>query len=287
MRLALATCALVILAAGTACGERSEPTGPTIRLYPVTVADSEDRAITLGREPQRIVALTEATADIVRALGNGRRLVGAPGRFFGPSGALLASHLRAARPDLVLAASDTGGIGTRATTVKAPVYFAPNGSTEEVERAITRIGLLLGRPVEARRVVHGVRERRARIARELAGAPAVSVFVDTGFFTTVPERSLIGDLVRQAHGQNVAGPNSELGPFDLDLLLRLDPAVYLATSDSDTTLRVLRKDRRTRKLTAIREGRFVIVDARLLEPGPRVGEGLREIARALHPNAVH
>ena len=287
MRLALATCVLVILAAGTACGERSEPTGPTIRLYPVTVADSEDRAITLSREPGRIVTLTEATADIVRALGNGRRLVGAPGRFFGPSGALVASRLRAARPDLVLAASDTDGIGTRATTVKAPVYFAPNGSVEEVERAITRIGLLLGHPVEARRVVHGVRERRAQIARELAGTPAVSVFVDTGFFTTVPERSLIGDLVRQAHGRNVAGPSPEPGPFDLDVLLQLDPAVYLATSDSDTTLRVLRKDRRTRKLTAIREGRFVIVDARLLEPGPRVGEGLREIARALHPNAVH
>jgi iron complex transport system substrate-binding protein len=282
----IALAALFVLAVGTACGERSEPTGPSVSIYPVTVADSEDRAITLAREPRRIVALTEATADIVRALGDGQRLVAAPGRFFGPTGALLASRLRAAKPDLVVAESDTDGIGTRATTLEAPVYFAPNGSVEEVERGITRLGLLLDHAVEARRVVHGTEEQRARIARELAGTSAVSVFVDTGFFTTVPDRSLIGDLVRQAHGRNVAGASPEPGPIDLGDLLRLDPAVYLATSDSETTLRDLRKDPRTRKLRAIRDGRFAIVDAQLLEPGPHVGEGLREIARALHPNAV-
>jgi iron complex transport system substrate-binding protein len=283
---ALAACALVLVAGATACGERSEPTGETVRLYPVTVRDVEDRSITMSEAPRRVAALTEATADIVRALGAGKRLAGSTDRFFGPTGALIAARVRAAHPDLVLAASDTDGIETRATAIRAPVFLAPDGSIEEVERAITRIGLLLGRPVEARRLVHRIGAERAEVARKLARTRPVRVFVDTGFFSTIPEQSLVGDLIRQANGRNVAGANVQPGPFDLVQLAQLDPDVYLATSDSGTTLRDLRRDPRTRKLNAVRKGHFATVDARLLEPGPTVGEGLLAIARALHPDAV-
>jgi iron complex transport system substrate-binding protein len=269
----------------TACGERSEPTGETVRLYPVTVRDVEDRSVRLTEAPKRIAALTDATADIVRALGAGKRLVGSTDRFFGRTGQLLAARVRAARPDLVLAASDTDGIETRATAIRAPVFLAPNGSIEEVERAITRIGLLLGRPVEARRLVHRIGTERAEVERKLAGTKPVSVFVDTGFFSTFPEQSLVGDLIRQANGRNVAGANAQPAPFDLVQLAQLDPDVYLATSDSGTTLRDLRRDPRTKKLTAVRKGRFATVDDRLLEPGPAVGQGLLAVAEALHPNA--
>jgi ABC-type Fe3+-hydroxamate transport system substrate-binding protein len=270
----------------TACGERSEPTGPSVRLYPVTVSDAEDRATRLGREPRRVVALTPATADIVRALGAGGRLVGSAPRFFSPAGDLLAARVRRARPDLVLAAPDTDGVQSRARATGAPVFLAPDGSIEEVEQAITRIGLLLGRPVQARLAVHRIEVVRAKVARELADTRPVTVFVDTGFFSTVSDQSLIGDLIRQANGRNVAGSTPEAGPFDLVQLAQLNPAVYLATSDSQTTLRDLRHDPRTRRLTAVKTGRFAIVDTRLLEPGPNVGEGLRAIATALHPDAA-
>jgi iron complex transport system substrate-binding protein len=282
----LTLCIVALTLGLTACGERSEPTGASVRLYPVTVSDAEDRATQLQREPRRVVALTQATADIVRAIGAGGRLVGRPQRFFDPAGNLLAARVRRARPDLVLAAPDTDGAQSMARATGAPVFLAPDGSIEEVEQAITRIGLLLGRPVQARLAVHRIEVVRAKLARDLAGTRPVTVFVDTGFFSTVPDQSLIGDLVRQANGRNVAGATLEGGPFDLVQLAQLDPAVYLATSDSETTLRDLRRDPRTRKLTAVRRGRFAIVDTGLLEPGPNVGEGLRAIARALHPDAV-
>ena len=66
---------------------------------------------------------------------------------------------------------------------------------------------------------------------------------------------------------------------------QLDPDVYLATSDTDLSLADLRRNPQTRKLRAIKEGRFVIADADLLEPGPAIGEGLAEVARLLHPDA--
>jgi len=72
---------------------------------------------------------------------------------------------------------------------------------------------------------------------------------------------------------------------DISELLQLDPDVYLATSDTGVTLADLRKHPRLRKLRALRKGHFAIANADLLEPGPRIGEGLAQVARLLHPNA--
>ena len=84
------------------------------------------------------------------------------------------------------------------------------------------------------------------------------------------------------------GPDGDLyvSDWDANAVLRLDPDVYLATSDTLLSLDDLRRNPRTRKLRAIKSGRFVVADADLLEPGPSVGEGLVEIARLLHPDAV-
>ncbi len=166
------------------------------------------------------------------------------------------------------------------------MYVVGGSSIREVERGLTQLALLTDRSVAARRLVAAIEAKRRLVAARLRGVRPVSVFVDTGFFTTVPDDSLIGRLVAEAHGRNVAGRGGGAGnPVDLSTLARLDPRVYLATSDSGTTLADLRKIRRTRNLTAIRSNRFVVVDSSLLEPGPRIGDGLLAVARALHPDA--
>ena len=115
--------------------------------------------------------------------------------------------------------------------------------------------------------------------------PIVNVFVDTGLMTTAPDQSLIGDVIREAHARNVAGDTAEAGPVDPTELARLDPDVYVVTSDTMTTLADLRMNPQTRRLRAVREGRFVVLDERLLGPGPRIGDGLVQVARLLHPDA--
>ena len=104
--------------------------------------------------------------------------------------------------------------------------------------------------------------------------------------TTVPDQSLIGDMLSEAHARNVAGDAAEAGPVDpARPARRLDPDVYVVTADTMTTLADLRKNPATRKLRAVREGRFVVLDENLLVPGPRIGDGLDQVARLLHPDA--
>jgi ABC-type Fe3+-hydroxamate transport system substrate-binding protein len=279
-RLVVVASALLLLGA-TACGERSEPTGSSVRLYPVTV-QSGDRPLVVTRAAERIAVLEPGPAAIIRALDAGNRIVVPP-----PATRIDFTALRRGRPDLIVATADTneGDLARAASLTHADVYTAPGESIRQIERAITQLGLLVDEPVRARALVRRIERQRQTVRNRLDQMPGVSVFVDTGFFTTVSDQSLIGNLIREAHGRNVVGASPAVGPIKPADLLRLDPAVYLATSDSMLTLADLRRNPTIRKVRAVRTGRFEVVDADLLQPGPRIGQALIQIARLLHPNA--
>lgn len=285
--------ALVLLA--SACGQRSEPKTDSVPLYPVTVPASGNTIVSTNR-PARIVALTRAAVSTLVELGVGERIVGVPAsaRRAAPrarvvvesDGRLIGEELRRAAGELVVSSPffDPAEV-RRQTPASVPVYVGPDDTILQVERSIGRLGLLVGEPLAARRLVAGVEQARKRVAAAVRGRPLRTVFVDTGFFTTVSGLGLIGDVIRQAGGRSVAGRTPEPGPFSLEALRRLDPQVYLATSESDVTLALLRRHADARRLKAVRGGRFGIVPSELLLPGPQIGAGLVAVARLLHPDA--
>lgn len=268
--LVLTLCVLLLAASG--CGERSEPTGTSVEAYPLTVTGVEGSPTRLEEKPRRVLAVGSEMFLTLRRLGIQASVIG--GRSVVPSGPF----------DLIVtwaSSEDT----LPASTGEAAVYVAADRSLDDVERSIAEIGLLLGEPLAARRIADRIASERRGVADGLQGAPKVRVFLDKGLFVPVSSRSLAGDMIEEAGGVNVAGAAEDTEPIEQDELVRLNPALYLAVDDSGTTLAGLRRNPRTRSLTAVREGRFAIVEASLLEPGPDVGEAVQELARLLHPNA--
>lgn len=286
VKAAIATVAasLVLLTAAAACGERSEPRGAPAALYPVTITLAADRPLVIRRPAERIAVLSPGAAVILDALGARTRVAGTP---IDSAGRLNDAKLRALEPDFVVAPSsaEDAVVARAARIAHAPVYVVSDDSIREVEQTIVQLGIVTAEPAGARRLVRRIEDARQRVAQRLRGRRAVSVFVDTGFFTTVSDQSLIGDLVREGRGHNVAGLAPDPGPFDLETLIRLQPRVYVTTSDSGTTLAGLRRDRKASKLKAVRAGRFAIIDSSDLELGTTIGRGLLELARAIHPDA--
>jgi iron complex transport system substrate-binding protein len=255
-----------------------------MQVYPVTVQGAGDRPAVVSAVPRRIVPLGAGPRQVLKALGLVRRTVTVNDSLVGLP---LVGEVRRARPDLIIASSDTDPLDlarARAAT-HASIYVEPSGSLDDVVEAIGDIGLITNQPLAARRVTAAVQATRRRVAARLEGMPTVTAFVDTGDFSTVPSRSLLGDLIREARGRSVAGPSPEPGPFPLRRLVQLDPEAYLATSDSGRTLKGLRAQAGTKRLRAVRSGRFGIVSVNAAVPGPGVGEALVEIARVLHPDA--
>jgi ABC-type Fe3+-hydroxamate transport system substrate-binding protein len=270
----------------TACGERSEPTGSADDLYPLTIASPSGGKPLVVRTPaKRIAVIAPSVQQTLVDLGAGRQIAGTP---VARNGTLRTGELRGLRPDVIVASSTTGDQLIAQAARAAPtalVYQAPDDSIRGVEGTITALGLITGHPGDATRLVRQIETKRALVDKRLTGAPGVSVFVDKGFFTTASDQSLVGDMLREVHAHNVAGDAAQVGPFDPHQLAGLNPAWYLATSDSGTTLAKLRKNPVTRKLRAVRLGRFAVVDSALLAPAPTVGDGLLALAHALHPDA--
>jgi iron complex transport system substrate-binding protein len=277
------------------CGERSEPLGELQQSYPVTVRGAGDAAVTVDARPERIVALDSGSAELLEALGVGSRLVGAPAGFGGeatevvkPTGQILDEEVARLKPDLIVAAPSTDRVEVAQAARRSggDLYVQPAGSIEDVERAALELGFLVDEAVAARKLRAELIARTASIDQALAEATPVSVFVDTGFFIPTSERTLLGSLIKRARGNNVAGNDAGLGPFDLDELAQLDPDVYAALSDSGTTLETLAENPETRSLHAVMAKRFVELDTNLVtRAGPRVAEAYEAVARALHPDA--
>lgn len=293
----LLACALIAAALlGAGCGERSEPLGSLAQTYPVSVQGAGDRPTVVKAKPQRIVALDAGSAELVAALGVGKRLVGVPSgvrakgaqETVSETGQVNVADVISLKPDLVVATQTTDQLDLARIQREtgAAVYVQPAASIANVEQGAVDLGTLVGAPAEARQLVGRIQRKVASVTARLQGVRPVSVFVDTGFFITVPERSLLGDLVKRAQGESVAGSNPGPGPYPLADLRDANPAIFLATSDSDVTLDSLRANPLTAEIRAVKKKRLEVVPSELVtRAGPRIAAGLEAVAKALHPSA--
>jgi ABC-type Fe3+-hydroxamate transport system substrate-binding protein len=281
---------LALLVGATACGERSEPIASAPTHYPVGVRDAAGALVLLRKRPERIVAISQPAVEVMRDLGAGDQLVGetrGPKALWRLDGTKLVKAVEALHPDLVVTTAETERIDrTRiARDLEVPLYLVPNARFRDVDLALVDLGRLTDHGVASRQLLRANKHARAAVAKRLRGEPVTRVFVDTGFFQTVPSRSFISDLFRLARGKNVIGPTPEPGPVDIAEIVRLDPQVYLATRSSGTTLADLRRNKRLRRVSAVRNGNFHVIDARLLRPAGRLAQRLEEVAQLLHPDA--
>jgi cobalamin transport system substrate-binding protein len=292
---------LVLVAlAGAGCGERAEPVGTLEQPYPVTVQGAGDQPTVLQGLVKRIVALDPGSVELLVALGAGDRLVGVPTGVRVPgakpekvvrqTGAIDVDEAVDLKPDLIVATqtADQLDVARIQRAADAAVYIQPASSLRNVEQGAIDLGFLVGAAPEARQLVGRIQQDVTTIQQKLAHVSPISVFVDTGFFITMSDRSLLGDLVKCAKGASVAGPSPGPGPFPLADLRDANPQFFLATSDSGTTLESLRANPVTSDLAAVRKKRVVIIPAQLVSrAGSRVAQGLEAIARALHPDAFN
>ena len=270
-------CALILL---SACGEKREPTGIKVPLYPVSVRDADQDVVTLTKAPTRIAIAGQAPAKIAEALELPVTQVG------DSAGNLDLDLVRTLAPQLIVAGSEVSDATLgQARALEISVYVVPDNSLDGIEKALSDVSLLTGIPLRGREARERLARARADVKRTIAGEAPVRVFFDLGHFATVSNSSFIGSIISEAGGIDVAGPDPQEGPFPIERLRQLMPEVYVAAASSDVTLAGLRRNRNLKWLPAIRSGRVFRVDMSLLEPGPDAAIVLNNLARDFHPDA--
>jgi iron complex transport system substrate-binding protein len=268
------------------------------------VQDMIGRRVAAPPVARRIVSLAPSLTEIMFALGAGEDLVGVtqfcdypPAATAKPKiGGIYTPNFEAIlslRPDLILATTE----GNREEHISGlerlgvPVYVVRPTDFASVLVSVERVGGLLGRRAGAAALVAAMRGAADAVARAVADRPRPRVlYVLWGNPLIVPGRdTLITDLIRRAGGDSVTGDEPLAYPrFSLEAALSRQPErVIVAGADHVPVDQRLREWEALGLLPAVRQGRVDGVDANLLHrPGPRIVEGLRVLARAIHPEVA-
>jgi iron complex transport system substrate-binding protein len=289
---------LVLTLMSTSCGFKSEPIG-SIPQFPQSATDALNRKVVVEAAPQGIVSLDPGMTEAAFEIGVGRLIVGGTGNETFPAAATkLRAMLRDGKPnlraigktnaDLVLVPSNLAPTDAEADRMARrlgmEVYVSDRESVKGIEHDILQLGLLTGHGGQARGVFSTMQGRINKITAPFSKQPPVPVFVDRGYFFTIPGDGLAADLIRLAGGLNVAATADVASPLTPAQLRAAAPQVYLAVAGSGVTLQGLRRARATRTLPAVMRKRFAILpDAVFKRSGPRVVDSLQTIAQVIHP----
>lgn len=295
--------AAMLALAGCSAGGRTQAARPDAAAeapaaaFPVTVTDDAGREVTIDAEPQRIVSLAPANTEIVYALGLLDRLVGVTtyddypaevadidkmGDFVTPN----LEAITAAQPDLILATT-----GVQADVIEqlegtgAAVLAVDPQTLDALYVSIETVGKATGTGDVAEDLTEAMRYRLASIAKSVSAEDPVACFVEIAQdpLFTAGKGTLLYDLIAAAGGTNVVTAEGYVG-YSLEQLVTDDPTVYLATLGSMSDPADLAGRPGYDKLSAVVNGRVaVLTDNLVSRPGPRIVEGVLEIARALHP----
>lgn len=296
---ALVALALVALVGCAKPAETPVASKPVVAAatFPVTITDDASRTVTIKAEPKRIVSLAPANTEIVFALGLGDRVVGVTtyddypaevtkiakiGDFTTPN----IEAIAAAKPDLILATTGVqADVLAKLEALGATVIAIDPQNLAGVYSAIERTGKATGAVSQAASVVDGMKVDVATIAKSVEGTAPVTAFVEISQnpLYTAGTGTLIDELITLAGGKNVVTQPSWVA-YSAEQVVKDDPAVYMATKGSMSDPAQLSQRAGFKGLSAVKNGRVVVLDDNLVSrPGPRVVEGLKQIAIALHP----
>jgi iron complex transport system substrate-binding protein len=164
-----------------------------------------------------------------------------------------------------------------------PVYVTNPRNIEGVLESIAAIGGIIGVAGVARQLTDKLRSRISSIESRLADRTRPSVFVILGTepLITAGGASFINDLVNRAGGNSISSDvNGDYPQYSLETAVAKQPEIIFLQAGGNVL------PERLRQTPAAHAGRvYRLDDDLLLRPGPRVVDGLEQMAARIHPEA--
>ncbi len=265
------------------------------------VTDEAGRRVVLPVKIDRIVSLAPNLTEIVYAVGAGDRLVGDTTYCDYPDAAKSVAkvgdtmhpsveRIIALKPQIVLVstASQLEAFTKQLSDQQIVVYVTNPGSVDEILRSIETLGDLFGNHDQAAGVAGKLRERASRIEAALKSQDRIRVFYQVSGepLYTIGRDSFLTDLVKRAGGISVTADVPSAFPrYSDEAALAAKPdAIILPTGGSMGSANSTVAPALKNSPAVLNSRVYKINDDHLSRPGPRLIDGLEEMARALHPD---
>ena len=265
--------------------------------FPMTITDDDGVEVSIPEEPQRIVTFAPSMTEIVYALGLGDRLVGVSGPFDDyPAEAADVEEVGGAgdfgvdpniekvvslEPDLFLTISGGDQWKERLRDLDVPVVTLNAEDFPDLLDDIRAVGAVTGAAEEAESLASDMEAEAEGIS---SSATPASCFFEVFYppLTTVGPNTFVYDMLERAGCDPVTGDaTTDYPEWSVDDLVADRPDVYFFTPESSTTVEAIGNRPGYAAIPAVEEGHVVLVGDVVTRPGPRVVEGLRQLAEAL------
>jgi iron complex transport system substrate-binding protein len=284
-----------------ACSNRSNEKA-TSQTATREVTDEAGRRVLVPVKIDRIVSLAPNLTEIVYAVGAGDRLVGDTTYCDYPEAAKSVAkvgdtmnpsieRIIALKPQVVLVstASQLEAFTGQLSAQQIAVYVTNPQSLDDIFRSIQTLGDLFNEHEHTAGLVAALQKRANSIEATTRTGKQVKVFYQVSGepLYTIGREAFLTDLIKRAGGISVTADVPGAFPrFSDEAALASKPdAIILPTGGSmgegnSTVVSALKNS------PAVLNGRVFKINGDLLSrPGPRLVDGLEEMARALHPEA--
>ncbi|SRR5581483_9550933 len=276
----------------------------TVAPTPIILTDGLGREVKLDAPAQRVVSLAPSNTEILFSIGAGRQVVGrdefsdfpeqAKGlaSIGGSMGQYSTEAIVALKPDLVLAAEiNTPELVKQLEDLGLKVYYLKNPKTiEEMYGNLEIVGQLTGHDVTD--LISSLKARVAAVDEKIATVtekPMVFYEIDATDaskpYTYGP--NTFGDLlITRAGGTNIGGALKDPYPqISLEQIVTSNPSIIVL---GDSLYGINPDSVKARSgwasIEAVKNGNIFPFDDNLVSrPGPRLVDGLEQLAKLFHP----
>ncbi len=272
---------------------------------PATFVDDMGREVTINEIPQRIVSHVPSITETLFALGLGERVVGVSdycdypeeakskpsvGNYFNPS----IESIVALEPDLVLTDGHSESI-KQLDELEPPITYIviDPKDIDGIFRDLELLGKVTGTEREAEKLIEDMQDSISHVIALVEGAPPVRVLyiidaTDPTLPWTAGPGSFVDWLITTAGGENIAAEaQGAWVQFSIEQIVSSDPEIIILPAKHGTTFtspETLEGNPAWREITAVEQDRIDIIDGDLVDrSGPRIVQGLEEMARIIHP----
>jgi iron complex transport system substrate-binding protein len=276
--------------------------------FPLSVIDDFGRNVTIRAPATRIVSTAPSNTEILFAVGAGNNVVGVtsycdyppvvPEKVKKKEIAIIGGYadpsfegVVALNPDLVLAATDLQYEFVSALQNRGVVVVALNPKTlNDIIRDLALVGTICGNVSEANRLVENLQHRFNYVSERIAGtSDKPKLYYELWYdpLMSFGSNTLADELITKAGGTNLFHDAPTMYPtVDSEMVIQKDPEIIVVSVGYMGGVSKTDFEKRAgwSNITAVKEGKIYTIDENLIvRQGPRVCDGLENLASILHP----
>ena len=153
-------------------------------------------------------------------------------------------------------------------------------------------GDIFDKQENAQQLIAGIEEELVLLdnrLEQISGSPSIYFELDPGLWTVGPS-TFIGDILARLKVTNIVQENDgEFPQFSNEMIIERNPDIIILAHSSSSHLSQLSAEVSTRpgwdNISAVTNNRIYKMDSDLINrPGPRIKQGISEMAKLIYPN---